>query len=187
MTKAMFASVVILLTTLTVASAVTWQDDEVVMRQIMKGPQICQPVQSIPLCANLGLYQNISFPNLRGHLTPKEANQELSDFTALIDTECSNAIVHLLCSIYAPPCMQDHPDLRYPPCRSLCEYVQDGCAATLQEYFKYTWPPNPNLNCSSYTTVENNHLCFCPPDPSSLRIPHISDKGEPHSYLIKLP
>lgn len=170
----MFSRSVMLLTLLiciTVTSA-NVQD------RIITGSQnevVCQSVQSVPLCQELG-YDNTSFPNLRGHLTAKEANEELAHFEALIETGCSNAIVHLLCSIYAPPCMQAYSNLRYPPCKSLCEHVRDGCAATLRQYSNYDWPPGPHLNCSNYAKAENNHLCFGPTDLSILKIPRTSVK-----------
>ena len=143
---------------------------------------VCQSVQSVPLCQELG-YDNTSFPNLRGHLTATEANQELADFVALIETGCSNAIVHLLCSIYAPPCLQAYSYLKYPPCRSLCEHVRDGCAATLSQYSNYDWPPGPHLNCSNYAKAENNLLCFGPTDLSILKIPRTSVRREPHFII----
>lgn len=128
--------------------------------------------EQVPLCADLG-YINTTFPNLRGHTTPGEANEELAHFLALIYTGCSNAIVHLLCSIYAPVCLEDFPNLMYPPCKHLCEYVQHGCAETLQQVFRYNWPPGPHLDCRKYKTFEENQLCFGPRDPSILKIPTI--------------
>lgn len=136
----------------------------------------CISVEAVPLCADLG-YVNTTFPNLRGHATPKEANEELAHFLGLISTGCSNAIVHLLCSIYAPVCIQEYPDLKYPPCRNLCEHVEEGCAETLLLVFGYNWPPGPHLDCYNYDTAEENSLCFGPPDPSMLEIPfHIKRK-----------
>lgn len=160
--------------------------DKLRMHKITIGSQdevVCQSVQSVPLCSELG-YNSTSFPNLRGHTSPKEANKELVDFAALIGTGCSNAIVHLLCSIYAPPCMQAYSYLRYPPCRSLCEYVKDGCAATLLKNFAYNWPPNSDLNCSNYERVEHNPLSFCPPNPSTLEIPNSGAKSELFLLLL---
>ena len=129
----------------------------------------CTSVEAIPLCAKLG-YVNTTFPNLRGHKTAEEANQELSHFLALVSTGCSNAIMHLLCSIYAPMCIQEFLELKYPPCKNLCEYVKNGCAETLLLEFGYSWPPGPHLDCENY---EQNKLCFGPKDPSILEIPSL--------------
>lgn len=133
----------------------------------------CVSIEAIPLCAELG-YENTTFPNLRGHSTAQEANDELSHFLALISTGCSSAIVHLLCSIYAPMCIEEFPELKYPPCRRLCEYVEEGCTETLMLVFGYSWPPGPHLNCYIY---DDNQLCFGPKDPSTLAIPfHVKCK-----------
>lgn len=134
----------------------------------------CLPVEEVPLCADLD-YVNTTFPNLRGHTTPEEANEELAHFLALIHTGCSNAIVHLLCSIYAPVCLQEFVEQRltYPPCKHLCEYVRDGCADILLQQFGYNWPPGPHLDCHHYESAEENQLCFGPADPSILKIPPI--------------
>ena len=130
----------------------------------------CVSAESVPLCAELG-YVNTTFPNLRGHTTPEEANKELAHFSALIYTGCSNAIVHLLCSIYAPVCIQEYPDFIYPPCKNLCEYVKNDCAATLLQTFGINWPPGPHLDCHNYQTVEQNRLCYGPSDPSIIKLP----------------
>ena len=133
----------------------------------------CVSVETVPLCANLG-YVNTTFPNLRGHTSPDEANEELSHFLALISTGCSNALVYLLCSIYAPMCIQKY-NFKYPPCKHLCEFVRDGCADTLLLDFGYSWPPGPHLDCQNYDTVQDNKLCFGPSDPSTLKSPPIKN------------
>ena len=173
----MFARNVILLFCITSAAAnigdITENNNPRQSTLVSEGGIACQSVQSIPLCRNLG-YNNTSFPNIRGHLTPEEANEELAHFDGLIGSGCSNAIVHLLCSIYSPPCLQDFPKLKYPPCKHLCEHVRDGCAATMHQHSSFNWPPGPHLNCSNYVSVQNNHLSFCPPDLSILKIPRTS-------------
>lgn len=146
-------------------------EENIIYRKVVDGPP-CNPEpvsDLVPLCSNLG-YNHTTFPNYRG-LDAKETNEELSDLRTLIRTNCSNAILHLLCSIYAPPCMPAYPGWRYPPCKSLCEYVENGCGAVFKLISGYEWPPNQNLNCSRYTTYEQNHLSFCPPDPTVLQIP----------------
>ena len=126
-------------------------------------------VEAVPLCTDVG-YENATFPNLRKHATPEEANNELNDFLALIHTRCSNAIMHLLCPIYAPMYIDKFPKLRYPPCNSLCEYVKEDCIDILLEKFQIEWPPAPHLDCDLY---DESPLCFGPEDPSSLRLPQL--------------
>lgn len=136
----------------------------------------CTSVEAIPLCTDLG-YVNTTFPNLRGHTTAEEANEELAHFLGLVSTGCSNAIVHLLCSIYAPMCIQEYPDMKFPPCRNLCEHVANGCSETFMLVSGYNWPPGPHLDCYNYDDRDTNSLCFGPQDLSILEIPfHMSSK-----------
>ena len=44
--------------------------------------------------------------------------------------------------------------------------VRDGCEARLGE-FGFAWPPH--LDCDQYS---NDSLCFGPPDPIEVEIPH---------------
>ena len=166
-------TILLLLLAIVVKNKAIPTDDGFTRNKISSNTQtVCVSAEVIPLCSELG-YHNTTFPNLRGHTTPKEANEELSHFSALIQTGCSNAIVHLLCSIYAPMCIDKFPNLKYPPCRNLCEQVRDGCASILLQKFGYSWPPGPHLNCSTYETTTTNHLCFGPTDPSTLKLPSI--------------
>ena len=154
---------------LTITSAL--QEDSIYRNSIINGKR-CHPKpvsELVPLCSKIG-YNYTSFPNRRG-LNEAATNEELADLKPLIGTNCSNAIVHLLCSIYAPPCMPAYPDWNYPPCKSLCDYVENGCAAVFKQISGYDWPPNPDLNCSQYTTYKKNSLTFCPPDPNKIQMP----------------
>ena len=82
----------------------------------------CEELTVITWCSSI--YPNASFPNYRGHEDQFSANRELLNFTPLVRTVCSNAIVHFLCSIYAPFCQPDLPNHRIRPCRELCHYVR---------------------------------------------------------------
>lgn len=123
----------------------------------------CEPI-TIDICTDIG-YNNASFPNFRLQNIQTVANTELQGFWPLIRTQCSNAIVHMLCAVYAPSCSPQFPNIRPRPCRSLCMHVRDGCEARLRE-FGFAWPPH--LDCDQYS---NDSLCFGPPDPSDLEIP----------------
>ena len=111
----------------------------------------CEPITNdIPTCINVG-WTNTSFPNLRSHTTQAEAYEELEDFNPLIQVQCSNKIVHFLCAVYAPICLNfgggaEH-DVVLEPCRSLCEYVRNDCEPQLNAV-GCTWPNN--LNCDTF-------------------------------------
>ena len=129
----------------------------------------CQPITEIKVCENVG-YQNASFPNFRNQMTQTEANAELNNFLPLIRLNCSGALVHMLCAVYAPFCQTSFPDKSVRPCKSLCELVRAGCEDELLD-FGLQWPPH--LECDFYPTREEDPLCFGPPDPTQLRIPII--------------
>ncbi len=143
----------------------------------------CQPVASIPLCSNVG-YPAASFPNLRGQQTPDEANAELLDFLPAVLNMCSNAIVHFLCAVYAPACSEAHSDgttseavLRVQPCRNLCEYVREGCEATLVQ-LGFDWP-----QCAGFPIPRREDECYGPLDPKLLQIPAGILPNTSHSTL----
>lgn len=123
----------------------------------------CEPI-TIDICMDVG-YDNASFPNFRLQETQTAASTELQDFWPLIRGQCSNAIVHMLCAVYAPFCSPQLPGIRVGPCTSLCMHVRDGCEARLQEIAGFAWPPH--LDCDLY----NDSICFGPADPSEIEIP----------------
>ena len=127
----------------------------------------CEPITDIDLCNHVG-YENATFPNFRLQETQSEASSELRNFAPLIRLQCSNAIVHMLCAVYAPFCQLSFPNLRIPPCRSLCMHVRDSCEQNLLD-FSLTWPPH--LECDRYPTRADDPLCFGPSDPNELVIP----------------
>ena len=129
-------------------------------------PFRCEPI-TINTCTDIG-YANATFPNFRGQDTQREADTELQGFWPLIRAQCSNAIVHMLCAVYAPFCSPQFPNVRVRPCKNLCMHVREGCEARLRS-FRFDWPPH--LDCVNYPTREEDSLCFGPPDPSDIQIP----------------
>ncbi len=126
----------------------------------------CVPVEIVPLCSGLN-YSMTTFPNLQGNRTPREAIAELNQFIPLMNTGCSSGIVHFLCSIYAPICVL--APLKHPPCKRLCEYVENNCTSALERIGLH-WPPVEHLACNNFN---NDDLCFGPDDLSTLILPPI--------------
>ena len=60
------------------------------------------------MCINID-WENTSFPNLCQYQNPEKADEETKVFLPLVVHACSNAIVHFICSIYAPICI-NNPD-----------------------------------------------------------------------------
>ena len=130
----------------------------------------CENITVIEICKDI--YPQASFPNFRGHGTQMEANEELENFIPLIRQVCSNAIVHLLCSIYAPFCQVGIEDIRVPPCRELCDYVRGTCEEALVS-FGLEWPPH--LDCMIYPLNASTTIDFCPTNLTALEIPDSID------------
>ena len=126
----------------------------------------CENLTDIDICREI--YPLASFPNFRGHQTQALASGELSNFLPLIREVCSNAIVHFLCSIYAPFCQVNLEHIRVRPCRELCEYVRSTCEQPLIG-FGLSWPPD--LDCTNFRPNASTLVDFCPGDLPNIKIP----------------
>ena len=126
----------------------------------------CENITQIEFCSQIG-YSMASFPNYRDQATQTSASRELENFRALAQAVCSNAVVHFLCSVYAPFCDPERPDIRVPPCRELCEYVRVGCESQVIQ-FGLSWPPH--LECNQYPPNAST-ITFCPPNLETVAIP----------------
>ena len=126
----------------------------------------CENLTDIDICREI--YPLASFPNFRGHQTQASANRELSNFLPLIREVCSNAIVHFLCSIYAPFCQVNLEHIRVYPCRELCEYVRSTCEQSLIR-FGLSWPSH--LDCTNFHPNASTLVDFCPGDLPNIKIP----------------
>lgn len=127
----------------------------------------------IPTCSPLTAigWTSVSFPNFRNHKTQADAERELKDFRSLISLGCSNALVHFLCSVYAPYCDNDFPQVRLRPCKELCQHVRNTCEDNLVA-FGYDWPRN--FNCDDpklFPPKSSGVINFCPDDIEALEMP----------------
>ncbi|XP_041655660.1 secreted frizzled-related protein 2-like [Cheilinus undulatus] len=107
---------------------------------------VCKPMPStLTLCHGIG-YRQMRIPNLLGHDTLKEAQQQSAAWLPLISKLCHRDTKKFLCSLFAPVCL---PELSGPvsPCRSLCEAVRDGCVPVMSA-FGFPWPEM--FNCSRF-------------------------------------
>lgn len=115
---------------------------------------VCKPIPStLSLCHGIG-YRRMWIPNLLGHDTLKEAQQQSAAWLPLISKLCHRDTKKFLCSLFAPVCLQE---LSWPvsPCRSLCEAVRDGCVPVMSA-FGFPWPEM--FNCSRFPS--ENELCI---------------------------
>ncbi len=117
----------------------------------------CVDITSLSICSQIN-YTMGSFPNWRDQTRLSEADQELNTYLPVIQTGCSETIVHLLCTIYAPFCQPDLPHIRLPPCKEICLAAREGCEPVFQR-FNHQWPPA--LDCDRYPSRDETLLSFC--------------------------
>lgn len=123
----------------------------------------CEAVTPDTRCITVG-YPMAYFPNFRGHETRLEAATELSDYTLLIDSGCSDYLLQFLCGFYLPFCFTSSQSevSRLRPCKSLCEAARQNCSEVLSENSELQWPTF--LNCSLDTFPCDSPFCFGPSD-----------------------
>lgn len=113
----------------------------------------CRPIPaSMPLCYGVG-YRLMRLPNLLGHDSLREAQQQAAAWLPLLSKRCHPDTGKFLCSLFAPVC---GPELGEPvsPCRSLCEAVRDGCLPVMSA-FGFPWPEM--FDCSRFPS--GTELC----------------------------
>ncbi|KAK6296471.1 hypothetical protein J4Q44_G00326130 [Coregonus suidteri] len=91
-------------------------------------------------------------PNLLGHDSLKEAQQQSAAWLPLVSKLCHLDTNKLLCSLFAPVCQPEGP---VRPCRGLCEAVRDGCLPVMSA-FGFPWPDM--FNCTGFP--RGTHLCI---------------------------
>ncbi|CAH1776710.1 unnamed protein product [Owenia fusiformis] len=107
---------------------------------------------TIPLCRHGITYNQTQMPNLLNHRNQDDAGLEVHQFFPLVKVQCSPALRHFLCVVYAPPCTV--LDLPIPPCRALCQRARNGCSQLMRR-FGFVWPES--LRCERFPTEE---LCI---------------------------
>ncbi|KAK2847102.1 hypothetical protein Q5P01_010101 [Channa striata] len=115
---------------------------------------VCKPIPStLTLCHGIG-YRHMRIPNLLGHESLREAQQQSAAWLPLVSKYCHKDTKKFLCSLFAPVCL---PELSGPvsPCRNLCEAVRDGCLPVMSA-FGFPWPEM--LNCTRFP--HGTELCI---------------------------
>lgn len=81
-------------------------------------------------------------------------------FEPLLQLNCSKHLELLVCSVFIPLCSEQIPGA-VPPCRHLCEEVENECASALEKS-QHPWPAE--LNCERFPLPPN--LCMQMPSPN---------------------
>ncbi|XP_055053637.2 secreted frizzled-related protein 2 isoform X1 [Misgurnus anguillicaudatus] len=141
---------VLLLSSVCCLSRADDEDDGVISNPARS---VCKPVpNTMVLCSGIG-YQEMRVPNLLGHESPREAQQQSASWTPLLGKHCHRDARRFLCALFAPVCL---PELAAPvrPCRSLCVSVRDACLPVMSA-FGFPWPEM--FNCSRFP--DGSDLC----------------------------
>jgi hypothetical protein len=124
----------------------------------------CQTIPSnFSLCYGLG-YTQMYLPNLLNHESITEILYELPLWQSLLSLGCHSNARLLLCSVLAPVCLQQTPEIPslvsfdnnnnqdsmlaisndkkkfLYPCRTLCESVKHSCEPRMITQYGYKWP-----------------------------------------------
>ena len=158
-----------LLTFLLLAMVSSLHSQQIVITDAPESFRCANITGKIEWCTAIG-YNMASFPNWRDQGDSLTAKQELKQYLPVIQTACSEAIVHMLCAVYAPFCETDKPNIRLPPCKELCQAVRDGCESV---FLGFGYPLPPPLNCDRYPSFAVERLAFCSDNISMLRIPDV--------------
>uniref|UniRef100_A0A0L8I188 Frizzled-4 n=1 Tax=Octopus bimaculoides TaxID=37653 RepID=A0A0L8I188_OCTBM len=113
----------------------------------------CEPI-AISLCQDLP-YNQTGFPNPLNDQNQQAARVGLHGFLLLIESQCSPYGRFFLCLLYTPACNEEY-SLVLPPCRKVCERVQEDCEDTMNS-FGFKWPEF--LSCKRFPT---SGLCTGP-------------------------
>ncbi|XP_024301340.1 secreted frizzled-related protein 2 [Oncorhynchus tshawytscha] len=134
---------------------------------------VCKPIPStLSLCHGVG-YREMRLPNLLGHDSLKEAQQQSAAWLPLVSKLCHRDTKKFLCSLFAPVCL---PEGAVRPCRGLCEAVRDGCLPVMSA-FGFPWPNM--FNCTRFP--RGTHLCI----PTTTRDTERAQKEEGHEEASK--
>ena len=123
---------------------------------------VCSTKSNNGFCSSIN-YTSFAIPNFRNGTDDEEIDAELQTYATLYSSGCSNALVHLLCGYYKPPCFSgwDAEAIRLPPCRELCLYVRSSCEPVIKEFnAAASWPDH--LDCDQFPLKgdENGTICF---------------------------
>ncbi|XP_067308010.1 secreted frizzled-related protein 2-like isoform X2 [Pseudorasbora parva] len=105
------------------------------------------------LCSGIG-YGEMRVPNLLGHDSAREAQQQSAAWMPLLGKHCHRDTRRFLCSLFAPVCLPEVA-ASVGPCRSLCEAVRDACLPVMSA-FGFPWPEM--FNCSRFP--DGSELCI---------------------------
>ncbi|XP_076678989.1 atrial natriuretic peptide-converting enzyme isoform X1 [Andrena cerasifolii] len=116
-------------------------------------------------CSNLDLsyckhlpYNVTSYPNVLGHRSLVDVQEDVIAFRELVDAECYRLAYDFVCQVLQPACVPGQPeDLLQLPCRSFCREFWNGCGSRLPDRIKRL------LDCSNFPEYADQGGCRAKP------------------------
>uniref|UniRef100_A0A1I8FC12 FZ domain-containing protein n=1 Tax=Macrostomum lignano TaxID=282301 RepID=A0A1I8FC12_9PLAT len=148
------------------------------------GSHRCWPIPStMGLCYGIG-YPEMRLPNMLNHESAKEVEEQTKHWQALVNTNCHPEIRVLLCSIYAPVCIEHLLEKSIQPCRSLCESVKSSCLAIHGEKLMWLY----DQACVQEPSYEYLVSGYCMNDiVLKARIDHVTTGAAGRQFQIQRP
>jgi atrial natriuretic peptide-converting enzyme len=117
------------------------------------------------MCQNLP-YNVTSYPNILGHASLKDVQDEMIEFRELIDAECYRLAYDFVCQLLQPACVQKQDEDEWLlPCRSYCREFWNGCGSRLSgriqklldcnRFPEYTGPASCRPKNGSFPSYQN--------------------------------
>ncbi|KAK0098199.1 hypothetical protein PV326_010521 [Microctonus aethiopoides] len=112
-------------------------------------------------CTELGLsyckhlpYNVTSYPNIFGHRSLAEVEDDVIAFRELVDAECYRLAYDFICQVLQPSCMQSETEATLQlPCRSFCREFWSGCGNRLPDRIRSA------LDCTNFPEYADQGSC----------------------------
>ncbi|XP_046467018.1 atrial natriuretic peptide-converting enzyme [Neodiprion pinetum] len=112
-------------------------------------------------CSKLGLgyckhlpYNVTSYPNVLGHRSLQDVQNDVIAFRELVDAECYRLAYDFVCQVLQPACLPGpHEDRLHLPCRSFCREFWNGCGNRLPDRIRDA------LDCSNFPEYAGPGSC----------------------------
>ncbi|TGZ57939.1 Atrial natriuretic peptide-converting enzyme [Temnothorax longispinosus] len=115
-------------------------------------PRRCSKLD-LSYCKHLP-YNISSYPNMLGHRSLADVQEDVIAFRELVDAECYPLAYDFVCQVLQPACRSSQPeDLLQLPCRSFCREFWNGCGSRLPEKIKHA------LDCSNFPEYAGPGSC----------------------------
>lgn len=119
-------------------------------------PRKCSKL-TVNYCKMLS-YNVTTYPNLLGHESAKDVEEDVISFRELVDAECYRHAYEFVCEILQPACKRNNPeDEMVLPCRSFCRDFVAGCGSRLLPKFKDI------LDCRRFPEFGETGSCLTKP------------------------